>query len=698
MKDIILKALKRPYIHSVRDINKITNISKSEIQTILDELLESKLVYKKDKNFYIMKEGIIQIKDKGFGFIKVEGEESDYYVNEFNTQGASTGDKVSFYVLPKTVNDFLDNACVIDILERKNTHVYGRLVLRKNKKGISYFVQSYDKDYNVKCYIKEDNINDAKDGAIVSAKITKYISIDKVEGYVEKIIGYEDDPGIDISVIAEKYSFFKDFPSEVIEELKSIPDKLESFDKSRKDFRDKQIITIDGDDSKDFDDAINVEILDNGNFYLGVFIADVSEYVKENAPLDKEALYRGTSVYLADRVIPMLPRKLSNGICSLNEGEDRLVLACEMEFNSKGKLVNYSISEGVIRSCHRMTYNNVNKMLDGDKCIINKYQDIYPMILNAYKLSKIIRSIRTKKGAIDFEVPEYKVILDKNGDPIDFILRDRDKAEMMIEDFMLSANETVAYHMSISNLPCAYRIHDTPNVENVTKVFELINDLGYKVVLPRNKILPSVIQKTMNMMKESDKFFVINQLMLRSMAKAKYSEKNAGHYGLAMEYYCHFTSPIRRYPDLMVHRIIKELIIHNDNFEEKYNNFTSNIHEICNHSSIKEREAIECEREVVDMLMASYMEDKIGQELEGRIQSITKFGMFVLLDNGVEGLVHITNMDGYYTFNEKNMALESASKTFHIGDKVNIVVIEASKKTKRIDFMLKDDYYQMWRV
>lgn len=695
MKEAVLETLSFPYKNTIKDINKYTKIKMTDIEAILNILIKDGYVVKVNNRYFLRKKGIIQIKDSGFGFIKVDEEDKEYYVSEFNTLNSATGDIVDFYVLPSSSDSHLDEGIVIDIIERGHKHVFGLLVEKKNKKGKKYYVNSSDPKFDVKCYVDEKDLNNAVPGAIVSSLITEYTSSKKVKGVISKVLGYQNDPGIDISLIAEKYSFYKEFPQPVIEELDTIPNEVDlSLYKNRKDFTKEMIITIDGDDSKDFDDAICVKRLSNGNYYLGVFIADVSEYVKEGHPLDEEALFRATSVYLADRVIPMLPQKLSNGICSLNEGEYRLVLACEMEFNIKGKLVNYEISEGIIKSLHRMTYNNVNKMLNNDEEIIKLYFDIYPMILDMQELSNILRNIRTKKGAIDFDVPEYKATLDNKGNPISFDLRLRDKAELLIEDFMLCANENVAYHMSISNLPCVYRVHETPNQDSVKKVFEMINTTGLKVIIPKNKILPMDIQKAMNLVndKKKDIYLVVNQMMLRSMAKAKYSEKNLGHYGLAMEYYCHFTSPIRRYPDLMVHRLIKTLILHPDNFSEDFAKYNSYIHDISVKSSVKEREAIDCEREVMDMLMASFMEDKISQEFVGKIDSITKFGMFVLLDNGIEGLIHISNMNGYFNFNQQNMTLESKEITYHIGDKVNIVVVSASKKYRKVDFMLKQDY------
>ena len=688
MKQEILDILEKENSIRVNKLSKMLKTPSDILKTFLTELKEKGLITKIDGRYYLLKEGTIQIKEKGFGFISTGKEnEEDYYVSQYATLSSSTGDTVKFYV--KDSYGGKTEAVVVDILKRKNTFVVGELAKKVNKQGVKYFVNSNNEAFDCICYIDEEDLNGAVVGNIVSAEIVKFIGDSKALGKITKILGYIDDPGMDISIIAAQHNFFVDFPEDVIKEIKSIPNHVDlSKYKTRKDFRDKTIITIDGDDSKDFDDAVTVEILPNGNYYLGVYIADVAEYVKEGTPLNREALNRATSVYLADRVIPMLPQKLSNGICSLNEKEDRLVLACEMEYLPNGTLVNYEINEGIIKSAHRMTYNKVNKMLNNDETLIEEYSDIYPMIKNMEKLSKIIRGLRTKKGAIDFDVPEYKVVLDKEGKPLEFILRERDTAEMLIEDFMLAANETVAYHMSISNLPCVYRIHETPDTENVAKVYKLINTLGYKVLLPKNKILPKDIQKTMNLVKNGPSFFVVNQLMLRSMAKAKYSEKNVGHYGLAMQYYCHFTSPIRRYPDLMVHRLIKELIIHPTNFENKIGHYSGIISDIADRSSIKEREAIDCERQVVDMLMAEFMESHISEEFEGIIDSITKFGMFVLLDNGVEGLVHISNMDGYFTFNEEKMQMISSSVVYNVGQRVKVMVIGASKQKQKVDFVL----------
>ncbi len=681
----------------VNRLAKLENISRDIAKTLLDDLKSRKILYKEGQDYYLIRNGIIQVKERGFGFITVDDSNEDYYVPADNINGALNGDKVSFIAYDVRGNK--KEAFVLKITEHGNKFVVGEVVKKMTSKGITYYVDSKVETFDCKCYIEEKDLNDAVPGNIVSAQILSFKDNNSCTGIVTKIIGYVDDPGMDISIIASKHNFFVDFPDSVIEEIKLIPNSINAADyPNRKDFRDKLIITIDGDDSKDFDDAVNVEILPNGNYYLGVYIADVAEYVKENTTLDNEALFRATSVYLADRVIPMLPHKLSNGICSLNEGEDRLVLACEMEYSPAGELLDYKISEGIIRSHRRMTYNNVNKILKQDEETIEKYKDIYQLILNMEKLSKLLRGLRTKAGAIDFDVPEYKVIMDEKGNPVEFQLRTRDVAEMLIEDFMLAANQTVAYHMANLHLPCVYRIHENPDDESVAKVYQMINSLGYKVFLPKNKILPKDIQKTMTLVKGSESFYVVNQMMLRAMAKAKYSESNIGHYGLAMRYYCHFTSPIRRYPDLMVHRLIKELIIHTEDFDDKFTHFASMIHEIATQSSIKERAAIECEREVVDMLMAQFMENHIKEVYEGMIDSITKFGMFVLLDDGVEGLVHISTLKGYFNFDEIKMRLYSSRREYKVGDKVKIIVTGASKAKRRVDFMLLEDYNETFGV
>ena len=460
----------------------------------------------------------------------------------------------------------------------------------------------------------------------------------------------------------------------------------------RRDFRRELIFTIDGDDSKDFDDAISLAKNLDGTFSLGVYIADVAEYVKEGHPLDQEALKRGTSVYLADRVIPMLPHKLSNGICSLNEGVDRLVLACLMKISKEGNLVDYEICEGVICSRHRMTYQKVNLILDKNQEMLALYPELVEPLDQMLELSQIIRSKRVKKGGIDFDVKEYRFELDSLGAPISIIERTRDKAEKMIEDFMLMANETVAYHMNIMHLPCMYRIHEKPDQEKLLQTYAQIKALGGSVSESKKNISAKNIQETLRLAEDSAYKPIIHDLLLRSMMKAKYSDTCIGHYGLAMYYYCHFTSPIRRYPDLMVHRIIKRLLLHPKDFEKDLLHFQELLGATAAQNSVSERNAVECERAVDDMLYAWYMEQRLHQSYEGIITSVTSFGLFVSLDNGIEGLVALDNMAGYYEYDPVSMSYRSGKKSYGLGQRVTVVVVGASRKTRRVDFMFLEDY------
>lgn len=693
-KELVIDALSRPYCHMIMDINKITNLSKSVIRDTLDDLIKEDKVALVNKLYYLKKVGTIEVKDAGFGFIKVEDEDLEYYVERGGNNGAYTGDVVSFYILPKIGRQKKDSAIVLNILKHSNEFIYGELIEKKTKKGIRYQIISANKDFDVKADVNFMDLNGAVEGNIVVGKLSQEGTLFKA--VVTRIVGHKDDPGVDISLIALEYGFEPTYPEDVMSQAVSLPDYVDPFKyPNREDFRGDKVITIDGDDSKDFDDAICVKKLSNGNYKLYVHIADVSEYVLESSPLDVEAYKRGTSLYLADRVIPMLPHTLSNGICSLNEGEDRLVLSCIMEISLDGKLINYEIKEGIICSRHRMTYNKVNKILAGDIDLIEEYSDIYQMILDSKELADIIRANRVKGGALDFDVPEYAITLNEKGEPISFKLRERGPAELLIEDFMLKANETIAYHMAIENLPCVYRIHENPDQEKLHNTLSFVERLGYKIPKTKSDIMPSMLQHLMNDVKNQKKdYFVINQMMLRSMMKAKYSEECIGHYGLALKYYCHFTSPIRRYPDLMTHRLIKKLLLHPNKktFDEDYMKYMLNIHEICVMCSEQERKAIDCEREVDSMLMAEYMQKRIGSHYSGVINSVTQFGMFVTIDDGIEGLVHISNMNGYFTYDDKTMSLQTFKRKYSVGDRVDVIVIGASKKDRTVDFILKEDF------
>ena len=671
------------------EIQSLVSINRQKLGIILEKLIEeNKIIYDKiDKSYYPLKSGKMIVKEQGFGFITVADEDEDYYVYPEKLGNAYTGDEVLFY--PYARGRKLMNAKVVKVISRARNHIIGTLVETRNKKGVKHYINSNDRNFNVKAKVINQLSFNAPIGSIVYADIN-YVGT-AIEATIKEVIGFKDDPGVEISQIALEYGFETKFPDDVLNEVKDIPDDvLDEEIVGRRDYRNLNVITIDGDDSKDFDDAVYLEKTSDGNYKLYVFIADVAHYVKEEAPLDVEALKRGTSVYLADRVIPMLPRKLSNGICSLNENVDRLVLACEMEIDLKGNLIGYEIVEGVIKSHHRMTYNNVNKIINKDEELMNQYSDIVDMIDLMVELSDIIRQRRYKKGGIEFEVDEYKFTLNDDGSPNNIVLRSRDIAEKLIEDFMLQANETVAYHMNIMNLPCVYRIHEKPDQEKLMNVFSLISNMGVNVKKTQNEIHPKQIQDALSQIEDSPYQPIINSLLLRSMMKAKYSEKCLGHYGLAMNYYCHFTSPIRRYPDLMTHRLIKNLLIKSNIDDISF--YDQILPDIAEATSIQERKAVECERTVNDMLYAWYMEKYIHKEYKGIITSITSFGMFITLPNGVEGLLSFRNMDGYYTYNEETMTLVGHNNKFRMGDSIDIVVIFASRETRKIDFMLKEDY------
>ena len=487
-----------------------------------------------------------------------------------------------------------------------------------------------------------------------------------------------------------KYEINDTFPEEVIEELDSIPEEVREQDKKgRKDLTDVTIFTIDGDDTKDIDDAISVEKLKNGNYKLGVHIADVSYYVKEGSPLDKEAMDRGTSVYLVDRVIPMLPHKLSNGICSLNPGVERLAISCVMEIDNNGKTVDYEIFPSIIKSRLQMTYKKVNQVIEK-----NEIPEGYEPFVNDLKLmdelSQIIRKAKINRGYIDFDVDEAKIIVDENCHPTDIVLRNRGRGENLIEDFMIQANECVATHIFYMDLPFIYRVHEYPKEEKIRDFISFVQNLGYTVKFNTKDISPKAIQNLINQLKDKKEFKVLSSLLLRNMQKAIYLPQNLGHYGLASKCYTHFTSPIRRYPDTTVHRLLRTYLFNDDMSNQTINKWQEKLVYIAENSSFKERESVECEREVEDMKMAEYMEDHIGEEYKGIISGVTNFGMFIQLDNLVEGLIHVNDMKDYFSFDEVTQSLigERTKEKFTLGDEVLIKVKAASKEAKTIDFEL----------
>ncbi|MCR5349503.1 MAG: ribonuclease R [Acholeplasmatales bacterium] len=670
-KDYILDILSTA--KPIGDICKACHASKNELEPVLEEMINEGTLGKFHVYYCKIDTVTISISESG---IVVGRSDKSYRLEGY--KNIYDGDICQCLV----IDEF--HALFYKLIKRGHDYVVGELI-KKTKKDIDkYYIKSSVKRFKPLIKIEESNLNGAVLGEIVTADLI--YKNDDIWAKVTNVIGHKDDPGMEISKIALEFGFILDFNEEVKEELKEIPENIsnENLD-GRCDFRDLNIITIDGADSKDFDDAIYLEVLPDGNYKLGVYIADVSHYVKYNSPLDKEALKRGTSVYLADRVIPMLPHKLSNGICSLNPHEDRFVLACIMEYQENGKLVNYEIVEGIINSHHRMTYEDVNKIFSGDKELIDKYQDIYPMLNLMRDFSKKLRKIREKKGALEFDTVEYSFRLNEDGSPKEIIKRERFDSEMLIEDFMLEANQTIAYHMNLLNLPIIYRIHENPDQDRLSQTFDEIRSLGVKFKNIKNEIHPKEIQTILKSLDDNPNKDIITNMLLRSMMKAKYSDTCMGHYGLAMKYYCHFTSPIRRYPDLMTHRMIKELLLHpGDNFNKKLKYYSAIMNEIAMRNSMCERKSVDCEREVNDMLYAWYMESNIGKLYTGVITSMTNFGIFIDLGSGIEGLFLYKMSESHYDYDESQKLCFCGRRRYKLGDKIKVTIIESSKERREI--------------
>ena len=665
--------------------------TKNKLESMVGEGLLAKVYNGRMEIYGKPYSGEVKVNNNGDGLLFIN--DKKYYLSDALKYNIFSGDVISVLY-----ESFLDDneLYLLNVESHRFDYCIGvikhRVKKSKNGNKDKYFFESTMNSMPIKVLVNSDDVYNIPEDSLIKVKVSYYDYIISISNFT--VVGNINDPTVEITKIALEFGFNIDFDEDVKYEVRNIPQTVQNNEYyGRKDFRKYNIITIDGDDSKDFDDAVYLEILKNGNYSLQVHIADVSHYVRFKTALDKEALTRGTSLYLADRVIPMLPHELSNGICSLNEGVDRLTLSCIMEIDKKGNLVNYDICEGVINSHHRMTYNKVNKILDGDKELIEEYNDIYDMLLKMKELSNIIRNIRTKKGGIEFDTVEYSFKLDNTGKPIEIIERDRLEAEKLIEDFMLKANETVAYHMNIMGLPIIYRIHEKPDQEKLHNTFKEIGSMGVEVKNIQNDIHPKEIQDILSKIQDNPNKNIISNMLLRSMMKAKYSNDNLGHYGLALNYYCHFTSPIRRYPDLMTHRMIKELYIHpSGKFENELKYYNSIMLEIAMKNSSSERRSVDCERSVNDMLYAWYMEDKIRKEYTGTITSVTSFGMFIEIEFGIEGLFLFRDANKYYYVDDKTNTCEAQGKIYHIGDKVDVIVRSADRETREVYFSLKDDY------
>lgn len=643
--------------------------------------------YKKPEEIILI--GTFISHKKGFGFIEVEGHSEDYYVSEAHVHGAFHMDTVQYKVLGHRSGQRIE-AEIIKVIKRGITTVVGTF-----QKSRSFgFVLPDQSKLASDIFIPAEYCMGAVDGHKVVAKITSYGDGSKgqsPEGKVIEILGHENDPGVDILSIVKAFDLPMEFPQRVLGQAAKAATKVTESDIAfREDLRTVRMVTIDGEDAKDLDDAVSLEKKD-GKYRLGVHIADVTNYVQENSALDREALLRGTSVYLSDRVIPMLPHTLSNGICSLNAGEDRLALSCLMEIDGQGTVVDYRIKETVINVDRRMSYTSVKKILeDEEEGEIAAYEEFVPMLRLMKELSALLRAKRGSRGAIDFDFAESKILLDDQGHPIAIKAYERNVATNLIEDFMLLANETVAQHFYWLELPFVYRSHETPDQEKIRSLGTFVRNFGYDIKSYKEEIHPKEIQKLLGRVEGTKEEALISKLVLRSMKQAKYTTECIGHFGLACRYYCHFTSPIRRYPDLQIHRIIKEQL-RGRLTKERIEHYNQILGEVCRCSSELERRADEAEREVEKLKKAEYMQQFIGEQFDGIISGVTEWGLYVELENTVEGLVHVASIPyDYYYFDETayEMAGKSTGRVFRLGDAVRITVKDADKQARTIDFEL----------
>ena len=664
--------------------------SRTELLELLDELVSAGLIVKTKKNRYaslaIM--GIVMGKfvgnERGFGFVVPE-QGDDVFIPAAQINGALHGDVVLAKVTNGAEGTKRKEGEIINIVQSAEHRIVGRYFKEKRGGRIVPINRRYAKDV----YIGENDENQAQNGDMVIASIlSRGTDVKLPVGDIISVIGNINTPGVDVLSVLENRNIPHTFDDTVLENAKTVASQeLLSNLKNRMDLRTEQIITIDGDDAKDLDDAIHVKKLENGNFLLGVHIADVGHYVTQNSALDKEAYRRGTSIYLADRVVPMLPEILSNGVCSLNEGEDRLTLSVMMEIDQNGRVVNHEIAESVICSAKRMTYTSVTAILEGDKQRRMQFCDLVPMLEDMEALRKVLRKKRVARGSIDFNFDEARIVLDESGKPIDVTKRERGISNNMIEEFMLVCNETVAEHMFWLNVPLIYRVHEEPEPDAVKEFAKFISPMGYHIKHANGKVHPREFAELIRQLAGKEEELIISSVALRSLMKARYSQENLGHFGLAARYYCHFTSPIRRYPDLAIHRIIKESL-HGTLSFEKTNAFVTKA---AKQSSDRELEAVDVERTVEDMKKAEYMHEHLGEVHFAVITGITPFGMFATLDNTIEGLVHVSNMpDDDYIYDEQARTLTGRYKgrRYHIGQRIEIVVARADAMTGKIDFIL----------
>lgn len=634
--------------------------------------------------------GTYRKNQKGFGFVKIEDQEDEIYISRENSKNALNGDTVAIKIIAEKEGDKKQEGKIVKIVRHEKDTVVGTFQKSRN----FAFVVPDDKNFGTDIFISKANWGKARDKKKVLVQILKYPEKGKnAEGKVIEVLGGINEAGVDMLSLIKQYELPYKFPDEVVAEAKAYGDKIDPSDlPRRRDLRNDIIFTIDGEDAKDLDDAIHVEKLENGNYKLDVHIADVSHYVREKTELDKEAYLRGTSIYMLGRVIPMLPRELSNGICSLNAGEDRYTLSCSMEITPKAKIVSSDIYKGVIRVTERMCYTDVQKILDrSNETVLKRYEKYISYFDLMAELANILKAKRKENGYLNLEIPESKIILDENGVAIDVKKYETYFANEIIEQFMLIANETVAEKFYWLQSPFIYRNHEAPDVDKVKELNKSLYNFGYKIKISKEEIIyPNEFAKILEDVKGKDEEKVVSNIILRTLRVAKYEAENKGHFGIASKYYCHFTSPIRRYPDLFIHRIISKYLdndyLVNDFWIKKYEKRAEKRAENC---SERERVATKVEREAEDIKKAEFMESKIGEEYEGIVSSVTNFGIFVELDNTVEGLIRYEKLgDEYFIYNEeKRQAIgEHTGKVYQIGDKVKIRVANASKLMRQIDF------------
>lgn len=683
MKEEIIKILSEKENPSLT-IEELKNfINEKGLEETLASMVEDgEIDYSKKKGKYLLfenshlKKGQFMMNEKGFGFVRIQGLPKDVYINKKDVNDARNNDMVAIEIDKRT-----GEGKVVRIIKRDATPLIGEVYHLDGK----CYVKPDNKKNRKDIFVPKEFDQDAVDGHKVVVELTN-----EYTGKIKQIIGHKNDVGIDILSFVYEYGFAPKFPDEVLQTVDALPMEVLSKDlEGRKDLRDVEIFTIDGDDTKDIDDAISLEKLPNGNFKLGVHIADVSNYVIKGQPIDIEAFERGTSVYLVDRVLPMLPQKLSNGICSLNPNVDRLALSCVMEIDNNGNAVKNEIFESVIRSRKQMTYNCVNSILE-DNVVPEGYESFENTLRLMKELSDILRRKMVKRGYIEFNTVEAKIIVDENCHPTEIKLREQKTGENLIENFMIAANETVASSIFYRNLPGIYRVHDKPDQIRWQNFLNFINSRGYVVTGKTSKKMNATdLQSILNQLKDKPESMILNDLAIRSQAKAVYSNENIGHFGLGSTCYAHFTSPIRRYPDLTLHRLVKDYAKnYSDNVIETWN---ADLPNICLHSSEKERDADECERSVEKMKKAEYMEEHIGEVYQGVISGLSNFGMFVELPNTVEGLIKLEDLgDDYYIYDERTYGIygKRTGKKFMFGDQLTVKVLAASKVNSTVDFEL----------